>query len=344
MKFQKVLVLVLLTLLLAGCSEDEDVPSGSDGLLFSIDGKMGDINEEHDVIFLGVPRGTDVTKLTPQLKVSYGATVSPASGVQQDFSKPVIYTVTKSDGGTREFVVIVQEEIKKGTPRLVANLQTLVHNKVVDKFMFEYDQANRLTLFTYVDIEANDTDITNIVYDAEGKVSQLILEKKENGVVKSNGIMNVAYIDNNTIHLTQEIEGEENKFDIITLDGKGRLVKYEQVKEENVMQFEYDANGNGVKVIYGDGSYEVDAYDDKNGFFHSFITDGTPQWMFIYTTTIGGVGRNNILSIEYYTKEGEFELAYKFDLFYNAVSDYVNAIVFYGGEDKVVSVPYYISR
>ena len=113
MKFQKVLVLVLLTLLLAGCSEDEDVPSGSDGLLLSIDGKRGDINEEHDVIFLGVPRGTDVTKLTPQLKVSYGATVSPASGVQQDFSKPVIYTVTKSDGGTREFVVIVQEEIKK---------------------------------------------------------------------------------------------------------------------------------------------------------------------------------------------------------------------------------------
>jgi hypothetical protein len=47
-----------------------------------------------------VPAGTDVTKLVPTITISDKATVSPASGVAQDFSKEVSYTVTAEDGGT----------------------------------------------------------------------------------------------------------------------------------------------------------------------------------------------------------------------------------------------------
>ena len=50
-----------------------------------------------------LPAGTDVTKLVPTITVSDKATVSPATGVAQDFSKAVSYTVTAEDGSTKVF-------------------------------------------------------------------------------------------------------------------------------------------------------------------------------------------------------------------------------------------------
>lgn len=47
-----------------------------------------------------VPAATDVTKLVPTITVSDKATISPASGVAQDFSKEVSYTVTAEDAST----------------------------------------------------------------------------------------------------------------------------------------------------------------------------------------------------------------------------------------------------
>ena len=54
-----------------------------------------------------VPAGTDVTELVPIIEVSEGATVSPDSGEAQDFSAPVIYTVTAQNGTTAEYTVTV---------------------------------------------------------------------------------------------------------------------------------------------------------------------------------------------------------------------------------------------
>jgi eukaryotic-like serine/threonine-protein kinase len=52
-----------------------------------------------------LPIGTDLTKLAPTIAVSGKATVIPASGAVQDFTKPVTYTVTAEDGSTQSFVV-----------------------------------------------------------------------------------------------------------------------------------------------------------------------------------------------------------------------------------------------
>jgi uncharacterized repeat protein (TIGR02543 family) len=58
-------------------------------------------------ITVTVPHGTDVTALTPTITVSDGASVDPASGESQDFTKPVIYTVTAEDKTTREYTITV---------------------------------------------------------------------------------------------------------------------------------------------------------------------------------------------------------------------------------------------
>lgn len=54
---------------------------------------------------------SDLTKLTPTITVSDKATVSPASGVVQDFSKEVSYTVTAEDGSTAVYKVKIEVEV-----------------------------------------------------------------------------------------------------------------------------------------------------------------------------------------------------------------------------------------
>lgn len=57
-------------------------------------------------ISLTVPFGTSLTSLTPTI-VHTGRNLSPASGVPQNFTSPVNYTVTAADSSTKVYSVIV---------------------------------------------------------------------------------------------------------------------------------------------------------------------------------------------------------------------------------------------
>ena len=67
----------------------------------------GTIDEAAKTVTLIVDQGTDVTALVPTITIT-GETVSPLSGVAQDFTSPVTYTVTADDGSTQDYVVTVQ--------------------------------------------------------------------------------------------------------------------------------------------------------------------------------------------------------------------------------------------
>ncbi|MGW1777795.1 family 43 glycosylhydrolase [Streptomyces sp. NPDC002143] len=56
-------------------------------------------------ITLPLKEGTDLTALAPEFTLAHGAAISPASGSVQDFSKPVTYEVTGSDGKKRSWTV-----------------------------------------------------------------------------------------------------------------------------------------------------------------------------------------------------------------------------------------------
>jgi hypothetical protein len=61
---------------------------------FSINGVNGTIDQEGKNISVILPDGTNLSSLVPTLTMPAGITASPASGVAQDFSKPVAYTLT----------------------------------------------------------------------------------------------------------------------------------------------------------------------------------------------------------------------------------------------------------
>ena len=60
----------------------------------------------NDTVNIVVPTTAYLTALTPIFEVSPNATINPASGVKQDFSKPFLYTVTSETGTSKTFTVL----------------------------------------------------------------------------------------------------------------------------------------------------------------------------------------------------------------------------------------------
>ena len=80
---------------------------------FNINGVLGSINHTNGTISVVMPYGTDVSKLVPVISGNNIASITPGSGVMQDFSKPVTYTVTLTDGTTKTYTVTVY--VQSGT-------------------------------------------------------------------------------------------------------------------------------------------------------------------------------------------------------------------------------------
>lgn len=74
-------------------------------LSFVVDSVDGTIDSENKTVRLDFPEGTDITHLTPTITVSTYATIEPESGVPQDFTNPVYYTVTAMNGTTAQYMV-----------------------------------------------------------------------------------------------------------------------------------------------------------------------------------------------------------------------------------------------
>ena len=103
-------VALALVLGMAACDiEKEPFLQGAESekaiLSFYVDTIEGIIRENPNTVTLNFAEGTDVTHLTPTITISTYATIEPASGVAQDFTNPVYYTVTAMDGSTAQYEV-----------------------------------------------------------------------------------------------------------------------------------------------------------------------------------------------------------------------------------------------
>ncbi|WNR46166.1 CARDB domain-containing protein [Paenibacillus roseipurpureus] len=77
---------------------------------FAIGNQQGTVTAATYQIGVKVPYGTDITSLTPVISVSNKATVTPGNGAAQNFTNPVIYTVTGENGTTQQWTVTVTQD------------------------------------------------------------------------------------------------------------------------------------------------------------------------------------------------------------------------------------------
>ena len=90
----------------------KEVTDGITG--FSIDGVVGVVNNNTNKITITMPYGTDVTKLVPIFTTNNVASISPSPDEAIDFSEPVTFTVTLSNGSVKTYVVNVY--VMAGSP------------------------------------------------------------------------------------------------------------------------------------------------------------------------------------------------------------------------------------
>jgi hypothetical protein len=106
-----VLGIVVGATFILSCSKEEFKSSEKEITEFSIGSlaanAKGIVDQKAKTVTFKVPAGTDVKALVPMVMVSKYATVVPASGVSQDFTAPVTYTVTAEDGSKQTFTVTV---------------------------------------------------------------------------------------------------------------------------------------------------------------------------------------------------------------------------------------------
>jgi hypothetical protein len=79
-------------------------------MTFAIGEKVGIIDQDNGTITVTVGSQENIKALTPQYTIPGGTTSNPASGVAQDFSTPIKYTITSNDGftGKSYFVTVTQ--------------------------------------------------------------------------------------------------------------------------------------------------------------------------------------------------------------------------------------------
>jgi hypothetical protein len=82
----------------------EGAPEGADIIGFTVSEQEGSsvIDPENYTVYAEVDPEADLTSLIPELFLSAGATCDPSSGISQDFTSPVDYVVTSSDGGEQK--------------------------------------------------------------------------------------------------------------------------------------------------------------------------------------------------------------------------------------------------
>jgi PGF-pre-PGF domain-containing protein len=137
---------------------------------------VGTIYESSKTIALNVPYGTDMTTLVPTI-VHNGTNISPKSEAAQNFTNPVVYTVTALDKTTQEYTVTV----KMAAPSTNANLAALSLNKGTLTPTFS---SNTLSYNVSVDYTVTTSSVTATMSDS--KASMAI-----NGQVASSSIAKI---------------------------------------------------------------------------------------------------------------------------------------------------------
>ena len=101
------------------------VARGRQILSFTYGAAAGVIDQVNGTISLVLPAGTGTT-FAPTIRVSDFATVTPASGEAQDFSKPVQYKVKAQNGSTNTYTVTVTVSQKQVENPYKADMESLV--------------------------------------------------------------------------------------------------------------------------------------------------------------------------------------------------------------------------
>jgi hypothetical protein len=131
----------------------------NDILTFTIPNQSNStINNTTKTVIVTMPVGTDITLLTPSITVSQGASVTPNSGVTQNFTTPVTYSVTAENGTVQVWTVTV-------------TIPNTIADRNLERLFLYHNPTNGLFYIQNID---NQKIKKIIFFDYQGKTIQTI--------------------------------------------------------------------------------------------------------------------------------------------------------------------------
>lgn len=171
MKFLSLLFALSALFAFSSCEEDSGAPALSDERMITsfvfeeFDPPIvAEVDDSLGIVRAQLPFGESPGQLVPTIETPEGATVEPASGVPQDFSDFVIYTVTAESGAKKVYTVLVDEGLSSNTTLVNFRLPDLYVNANVDPVdatvSFEVPFGTDLSE-VLIEVETSDADATS---------------------------------------------------------------------------------------------------------------------------------------------------------------------------------------
>ena len=295
-----------------------------------------------------VPAATDITKLVPTITISDKASVLPATGVAQDFSKEVSYTVTAEDGST----VVYKVNVKKDVGSTISNVDATPEIENSSDAIYFINGSGDLTSvdlntqeekwrFKTVNSGFSKPTIANGILYVQGG-GRLIAVDSETGTEKwratlgkspysspcipsvDGGIVFIA--DEGTIYAFDAITGKQMWSKIIHTSYNGQLIAKNGVVYIGDVNPAYKTNGKNY-ALHGK-SGEVKWVDDT-GFVFSAFYNG-----FLFGTN---EGKGGVFAVD--ANSGIQKWAFNYSSYYGkypvAIS---NGIMFSGDDSKFFAI------
>lgn len=132
----------------------------------------GTIDDDAKTITLELPEGS-TKRFAPQITISEFAVVEPASGVLQDFTEPVPYTVTAQNGETKRYTVTVTVSTQRQENPDKSKYESLL-NTIINKYRNSAsDDWEWMQLGIYENKRQSDGPNTNNGFDIAKEIKDL---------------------------------------------------------------------------------------------------------------------------------------------------------------------------
>ena len=254
--------------------EKEPYIQGADSekyiLAFKVDSVYGTIDEDNRLVRLDFPAGTDVTHLTPTITVSNYATIEPASGVAQDFTNPVFYTVTAMDGTEAQYMVeAFVHDADNEKSILLFRFDALDDDGVIDEILHRIDF-----------VLPAETDVTQLVPTIE--VSEGATVEPASGVAQdfTNPVMYTVTAQNGTTAVytvTVVLEGgevEPTGKTVLIKDFTGARCVNCPAAAEHAHNLQHQLDEDHIFILSVHAGFQA----QPMGSFPDFLTDEGTEW------------------------------------------------------------------
>lgn len=157
------------------------------------------IDQQQKIITIELPYQTSLTNLTPEIKVSDGASIVPKSGAPQNFTQKVYYTLTSADGVKAIYTVEVKTSAQPN-PVLVsvekdtveAGFDFMIQGKYLSKFsldikVFLQDAQQKETQLTHQLVDSTTVKLRTPI-DLTVGAYQIKLQVKDKSTVSTKPI------------------------------------------------------------------------------------------------------------------------------------------------------------